>query len=140
MSLWHKMITLDELKNRLMKEYDLHPSKSVPHFSSSVMEKVSQLMLENPEKVQEIEEYVGKGEEFRLYFSDKSYMRKLIQMHKDDVDGFYRILRKEELFLNTCLQTFGLKNAIIQLDPDTLLNNLEDQLDDTDSDDENEDI
>ena len=123
-----------------MKEYDLHPSKSVPHFSSSVMEKVSQLMLENPEKVQEIEEYVGKGEEFRLYFSDKSYMRKLIQMHKDDVDGFYRILRKEELFLNTCLQTFGLKNAIIQLDPDTLLNNLEDQLDDTDSDDENEDI
>ena len=54
MSLWHKMITLDELKNRLMKEYDLHPSKSVPHFSNSVMEKVSQLMLENPEKVQEI--------------------------------------------------------------------------------------
>ena len=132
------MITLDELKNRLMKEYDLHPSKSVPHFSSSVMEKVSQLMLENPEKVQEIEESVGKGEEFRLYFSDKTYMRKLIQMHNDDVDGFYRILRKEELFLNTCLQTFGLKNAIIQLDPDTLLNNLENQLDD--SDEENEDI
>ena len=52
------MITLDELKNRLMKEYDLHPSKSVPHFSSSVMEKVSQMMLDNPEKVQEIEEYV----------------------------------------------------------------------------------
>ena len=138
MSLWHKMITLDELKNRLIKEYDLHPSKSVPHFSSSVMEKVSQLMMENPEKVQEIEDYVGKGEEFRLYFSDKTYMRKLIQMHKDDVDGFYRILRKEELFLNTCLQTFGLKNAIIQLDPDTLLNNLENQLDD--SDEENEDI
>ena len=138
MSLWHKMITLDELKNRLIKEFDLHPSKSVPHFSSSVMEKVSQLMMENPEKVQEIEDYVGKGEEFRLYFSDKTYMRKLIQMHKDDVDGFYRILRKEELFLNTCLQTFGLKNAIIQLDPDTLLNNLEDQLDD--SDEENEDI
>lgn len=132
------MITLDELKNRLMKEYDLHPSKSVPHFSATVMEKVSQLMLENPEKVQEIEESVGKGEEFRLYFSDKTYMRKLIQMHNDDVDGFYRILRKEELFLNTCLQTFGLKNAIIQLDPDTLLNNLEDQLDD--SDEENEDI
>lgn len=132
------MITLDELKNRLIKEYDLHPSKSVPHFSSSVMEKVSQLMMENPEKVQEIEDYVGKGEEFRLYFSDKTYMRKLIQMHKDDVDGFYRILRKEELFLNTCLQTFGLKNAIIQLDPDTLLNNLENQLDD--SDEENEDI
>lgn len=121
-----------------MKEYDLHPSKSFPHFSNSVMEKVSQLMLENPEKVQEIEEYVGKGEEFRLYFSDKTYMRKLIQMHNDDIDGFYRILRKEELFLNTCLQTFGLKNAIIQLDPDTLLNNLEDQLDD--SDEENEDI
>ena len=95
-------------------------------------------MLENPEKVQEIEEYVGKGEEFRLYFSDKTYMKKLIQMHNDDIDGFYRILRKEELFLNTCLQTFGLKNAIIQLDPDTLLNNLEDQLDD--SDEENEDI
>lgn len=132
------MITLDELKNRLMKEYDLHPSKSVPHFSNSVMEKVSQLMLENPEKVQEIEESVGKGEEFRLYFSDKTYMKKLIQMHNDDIDGFYRILRKEELFLNTCLQTFGLKNAIIQLDPDTLLNNLEDQLDD--SDEENEDI
>lgn len=132
------MITLDELKNRLMKEYDLHPSKSFPHFSNSVMEKVSQLMLENPEKVQEIEEYVGKGEEFRLYFSDKTYMKKLIQMHNDDIDGFYRILRKEELFLNTCLQTFGLKNAIIQLDPDTLLNNLEDQLDD--SDEENEDI
>lgn len=132
------MITLDELKNRLTKEYDLHPCKSVPHFSSSVMEKVSQLMLENPEKVQEIEEYVGKGEEFRLYFSDKTYMKKLIQMHNDDIDGFYRILRKEELFLNTCLQTFGLKNAIIQLDPDTLLNNLEDQLDN--SDDENEDI
>ena len=132
------MITLDELKNRLMKEYDLHPSKSVPHFSNSVMEKVSQLMLENPEKVQEIEEYVGKGEEFRLYFSDKTYMRKLIQMHNDDIDGFYRILRKEELFLNTCLQTFGLKNTIIQLDSDTLLNNLEDQLDD--SDEENEDI
>lgn len=132
------MITLDELKNRLTKEYDLHPCKSVPHFSSSVMEKVSQLMLENPEKVQEIEEYVGKGEEFRLYFFDKTYMKKLIQMHNDDIDGFYRILRKEELFLNTCLQTFGLKNAIIQLDPDTLLNNLEDQLDN--SDDENEDI
>lgn len=132
------MITLDELKNRLTKEYDLHPCKSVPHFSSSVMEKVSQLMLENPEKVQEIEEYVGKGEEFRLYFSDKTYMKKLIQMHNDDIDGFYRILRKEELFLNTCLQTFGLKNAIIQLDPDTLLNNLEDQLDN--SDEENEDI
>lgn len=121
-----------------MKEYDLHPSKSVPHFSESVMEKVSQLMLENPEKVQEIEEYVGKGEDFRLYFSDKTYMRKLVQMHNDDIDGFYRILRKEELFLNTCLQAFGLKNAIIQLDPDTLLNNLENQLDD--SDEENEDI
>lgn len=132
------MITLDELKNRLMKEYDLHPSKSVPHFSSSALEKVSRLMLENPEKVQEIEEYVGKGEDFRLYFSDKTYMRKLIQMHNDDIDGFYRILRKEELFLNTCLQAFGLKNAIIQLDPDTLLKNLEDQL--NDSDEENEDI
>lgn len=133
------MITLDELKNRLMKEYDLHPSKSVPHFSSSVMEKVSQLMLDNPEKVQEIEEYVGKGEDFRLYFSDKTYMRKLIQMHNDDIEGFYRIIRKEELFLNTCLQVFGLKNAIIQLDPDTLLKNIEDLLDESDEENE-EDI
>ena len=85
------------------------------------------------EKFGYIEEQVGQGEDFRCYFTDKAMLKEFVKMHEEDVDSFYRILRKEELFLNTVLRTFGMGNMIISLNPDTLLRNL-DELDDEDED------
>ena len=47
-------------------------------------------------------------------------MNILAQLMKKYPERFYRIIRKEELFLNTCLQTFGFHNYIVSLNPDKL--------------------
>ena len=133
------MISLKELKNRIKNQYGLQDIDSCSSFGSSdIMSKLSQQMILNADKVAEIEEEIGQGEDFRCYFSDREMLKEFIKMHEDDVDSFYRILRKEELFLNTCLKTFGIGNMIISLNPDTLLRNLENLEDD--SDDEDEDL
>ena len=51
-------------------------------------------------------------------------MKELGEMRYSDPDRFYRIIRKEELFLNTCLQTFGFHNYLVSLNPDKLFGEL----------------
>lgn len=131
------MISLDEIKQKLIARYNLQDSScgfsgSLPQLTDFVA-----LMEQNPDKVAEIEEQIGKGEDFRSYFVDKKAVQELLKLHEEDVDAFYRILRKEELFLNTCLKTFGLDNMIISLNPETLLDHFDDGSDDDDYEDEN---
>lgn len=83
-------------------------------------------MAENESIVNEIEEKIGKGLDFRVYFSTKEKAKELMSLRTEDTEKFYKILRKEELFLNTCLQTFGFYDIIISLDPDKLLDNIDD--------------
>ena len=64
------------------------------------------------------------GEEFRVYFEDEESLKELGEMRYSDPDRFYRIIRKEELFLNTCLQTFGFHNYLVSLNPDKLFGEL----------------
>ena len=129
------MISLQEIKNRLKDQYGLQDvSTSCGLFGTqSLMNEIADKMIENADKVAEIEEQIGQGEDFRCYFTDKAMLKEFVKMHEEDVDSFYRILRKEELFLNTVLKTFGMGNMIISLNPDTLLRNL-DELDDEDED------
>lgn len=88
------------------------------------MEQLTEKMIADPERVAQIEEEIGQGEEFRIYFADKDSLKDFMAMHDEDVDKFYRILRKEELFLNTCLQTFGFHNYLVSLNPDKLFGEL----------------
>ena len=67
---------------------------------------------------------VRDGEEFRVYFEDEDSLKELGEMRQTDPDRFYTILRKEELFLNTCLQTFGFHNYLVSLNPDKLFGEL----------------
>ena len=129
------MIELDEIKNRLKREYDLQGNTCrVSSSSKTLMEKLTDKMNADPERVAQIEEEIGQGEEFRIYFADKDSLKDFMALHDEDVDKFYRILRKEELFLNTCLRAFGFGNVIISLDPNTLLASFEES--DEDEDDE----
>ena len=51
-------------------------------------------------------------------------LKELGEMRYSDPDRFYRIIRKEELFLNTCLQAFGFHNYLVSLNPDKLFGQL----------------
>jgi len=128
------MISLDEIKEKLIARYNLQDSSCGFSGSDSQLTEFDQMLRKYPEKVAEIEEQIGKGEDFRSYFVDKNSVKELLKLHEEDVDTFYRILRKEELFINTCLKTFGLDNIIISLNPDTLLENFTDDYDDEDED------
>ena len=58
--------------------------------------------------------------QYKYYFEDEESLKELGEMRYTDPERFYRIIRKEELFLNTCLQTFGFHNYIVSLNPDKL--------------------
>lgn len=118
------ILSLDEIKKRIIKENGLHKCGS---FSTdkqknvqNTMALLSNLMMKYPERIAEIEEQVADGEEFRCYFEDEESLNELGEMRYTDPERFYRIIRKEELFLNTCLQTFGFHNYIVSLNPDKL--------------------
>lgn len=154
------MITLEELKNRLINEYNLQGDSSPCRFSScsdsyenpsdyfnenpsdyfnenpfnnnKLLTEFYKKMMAEPYKVKEIEEQIANGEEFRCYFTNMEDMKEFVALHESDPDKFYRILRKEELFLNTCLMKFGFGNMLISLDPNKLLGDIEGMLPDED--------
>lgn len=134
------MISLDEIKQKLIARYNLQDSSCGFSGSFTQLTDFVALMEQNPEKVNEIEEQIGQGEDFRSYFVNKQAVKDLLRLHEEDVDAFYRILRKEELFLNTCLKTFGLDNMIISLNPDTLLEHFDDGSDDDEDEDDYEEL
>ena len=122
------ILSLDEIKKRIIKENGLQKCGS---FSTdkqknvqNTMALLSNLMMKYPERIAEIEEQVADGEEFRCYFEDEESLNELGEMRYTDPERFYRIIRKEELFLNTCLQTFGFHNYIVSLNPDKLFGQL----------------
>lgn len=131
--------SLQEIKEAIMESRDLHidcgPSSS--NKQEDTMYLLSMIMQKYPEKIAEIEESIGEGEDFRAYFSDNDSLKELKELRHSDPDHFYRILRKEELFLNTCLQTFGFSRYIISLNPDKLFST---EFDDEDDDGEIEDL
>lgn len=129
------MISLNEVKQKLIARYNLQDSSCGFSGDTEPMTEFEHMMQKYPEKVSEIEEQIGQGEDFRSYFANKKSMKELFRLHEEDVDSFYRILRKEELFINTCLKIFGMNNIIISLNPETLLETFDD-LDDGDEDEE----
>ena len=114
--------SLQEIKESIMETRDLHVNcgSSSSNKQEDTMYLLSMIMEKYPEKIAEIEESIGEGEDFRAYFSDNASLKELKELRRTDPDRFYRILRKEELFLNTCLQTFGFSKYIISLNPDKL--------------------
>ena len=134
------MISLNEIKQKLIARYNLQDSSCGFSGSFTKLTDFVALMEQNPEKVNEIEEQIGQGEDFRSYFVNKQAVKDLLRLHEEDVDAFYRILRKEELFLNTCLKTFGLDNMIISLNPETLLEHFDDGSDDDEDEDDYEEL
>lgn len=139
-----KRLTLDELKNRLMKRYGVSPA--VRTFKSSyntsentvddILDAITEFIQNYPEKTLELIEFVGKGEDFRYYFSDMEAVKELAALRTSDPDSFYRILKKEELFINYILRSMkAYNNVIISLGPeyiDNLLKTYEDEEDDWD--------
>ena len=118
------ILSLDEIKKRIIQENDLQNCGS---FSTDKQKNVqetmnilAELMKKYPERIAEIERNISEGEEFRCYFEDEDSLKELGEMRYTDPDRFYRIIRKEELFLNTCLQTFGFHNYLVSLNPDKL--------------------
>lgn len=118
------ILSLDEIKKRIIQENDLQEFGS---FSTDKQKNVqdtmnilSKLMMKYPERIAEIEDQIAEGEEFRCYFEDEESLMELGEMRYTNPEQFYRILRKEELFLNTCLQFFGFHNYIVSLNPDKL--------------------
>ena len=118
------ILSLDEIKKRIIKENGLQKCGS---FSTDKQKNVqdtmnilSKLMMKYPERIAEIEDQIAEGEEFRCYFEDEESLMELGEMRYTNPEQFYRILRKEELFLNTCLQIFGFHNYIVSLNPDKL--------------------
>ena len=118
------ILSLDEVKKRIIQENDLQKCGS---FSTdkqknvqNTMALLSKLMMKYPERIIEIEAQIADGEEFRCYFEDEESLKELGELRYTDPERFYRIIRKEELFLNTCLQTFGFHNYIVSLNPDKL--------------------
>lgn len=114
------ILSLDEIKKRIIQENDLQKCGSFSTDNQNTMALLSNLMMKYPERIAEIEERVADGEEFRCYFEDEESLKELGEMRYTDPERFYRIIRKEELFLNTCLQTFGFYNYIVSLNPDKL--------------------
>ena len=118
------ILSLDEIKKRIIQENDLQKCGS---FSTDKQKNVqetmnilAELLKKYPERIAEIERNISEGEEFRCYFEDEDSLKELGEMRYSDPDRFYRIIRKEELFLNTCLQTFGFHNYLVSLNPDKL--------------------
>ena len=118
------ILSLDEIKKRIIQENDLQNCGS---FSTDKQKNVqetmnilAELLKKYPERIAEIERNISEGEEFRCYFEDEDSLKELGEMRYSDPDRFYRIIRKEELFLNTCLQTFGFHNYLVSLNPDKL--------------------
>lgn len=118
------ILSLDEIKKRIIQENDLQNCGS---FSTDKQKNVqetmnilAELLKKYPERIAEIERNISEGEEFRCYFEDEDSLKELGEMRYTDPDRFYRIIRKEELFLNTCLQTFGFHNYLVSLNPDKL--------------------
>ena len=118
------ILSLDEIKKRIIQENDLQKCGS---FSTDKQKNVqetmnilAELLKKYPERIAEIERNISEGEEFRCYFEDEDSLKELGEMRYTDPDRFYRIIRKEELFLNTCLQTFGFHNYLVSLNPDKL--------------------
>lgn len=122
------ILSLDEIKQRLIQEKDLHTSGSssadIKKNVQDTMTILAELMMKYPEQIEEIEESIKDGEEFRCYFEDEDTLRELGEMRYSDQERFYRIIRKEELFLNTCLQAFGFHNYLVSLNPDKLFGQL----------------
>lgn len=122
------ILSLDEIKQRLIQEKDLHTSGSssadIKKNVQDTMTIIAELMMKYPEQIEEIEESIKDGEEFRCYFEDEDTLRELGEMRYSDPERFYRIIRKEELFLNTCLQAFGFHNYLVSLNPDKLFGQL----------------
>lgn len=122
------ILSLDEIKKRIIKDRGLQECRapsSVSKNAKETMTILSKLMMQYPEKIAEIEEQIkGDGEEFRVYFENEDSLKELGEMRSSDPDRFYTILRKEELFLNTCLQTFGFHNYLVSLNPDKLFGEL----------------
>jgi hypothetical protein len=122
------ILSLDEIKQRLIQEKDLHTSGSssadIKKNVQDTMTILAELMMKYPEQIEEIEESIKDGEEFRCYFEDEDTLRELGEMRYSDPERFYRIIRKEELFLNTCLQAFGFHNYLVSLNPDKLFGQL----------------
>jgi len=122
------ILSLDEIKQRLIQEKDLHTSGSssadIKKNVQDTMTILAELMMKYPEQIEEIEESIKDGEEFRCYFEDEDTLRELGEMRYSDPERFYRIIRKEELFLNTCLQSFGFHNYLVSLNPDKLFGQL----------------
>ena len=118
------ILSLDEIKKRIIQENDLQNcgafSTDKQKNVQETMNILAELMKKYPERIAEIERNVSDGEEFRCYFEDEDSLKELGEMRYSDPDRFYRIIRKEELFLNTCLQTFGFHNYIVSLNPDKL--------------------
>jgi len=122
------ILSLDEIKQRLIQEKDLHTSGSssadIKKNVQDTMTILAELMMKYPKQIEEIEENIKDGEEFRCYFEDEDTLRELGEMRYLDPERFYRIIRKEELFLNTCLQSFGFHNYLVSLNPDKLFGQL----------------
>lgn len=122
------ILSLDEIKTRLIQEKDLQPCGSYSTDKQKqiqdTMTILAELMMKYPERIAEIEESISDGEEFRCYFEDEESLRDLKELRYSDTERFYRIIRKEELFLNTCLQTFGFHNYLVSLNPDKLFGDL----------------
>ena len=118
------ILSLDEIKKRIIQEKGLQKCGSFTtdkqHNVQEIMLILAQLMKKYPEQITEIEEKISDGEPFRIYFEDAESLTELGEMRYSDPDRFYSILRKEELFLNTCLQTFGFHNYLVSLNPDKL--------------------
>ena len=116
------MLSLKEIRDRIIKEEGLQIRRSSFYDNSgdNALLLLTKIMQQYPDKIAEIEEQIGEGEDFRSYFEDDDTLQELNEMRSTDPDRFYRIIRKEELFLNTCLQTFGFHNYLISLNPDKL--------------------
>ena len=122
------ILSLNEIKQRIIQEKDLQycgsSSTDKQKNVQDTMNILAELMMKYPEKISEIEEAIRDGEEFRCYFEDEDSLKELGEMRYSDPEHFYRIIRKEELFLNTCLQTFGFHNYLVSLNPDKLFGEL----------------
>lgn len=116
--------SLDEIKQEIIKEKDLQLCGSSSADTDDTLVILSQLMAKYPEKIEKIEKSISNGEDFRSYFADDESLKELKELREYDIDKFYRIIHKEELFLNTCLQTFGFHNYLVSLNPDKLFGEL----------------
>lgn len=122
------MLTLEKVKAYCRKKHNLPEFTNSGGFSNDamVLNRFYDCMNKNPLKVKEIEDQIAKGIDFRSYFENTESAKKLLELRTTDPDLFYTILRKEELFINTCLITFGFQGILISLNPDNLIDMIDD--------------